>query len=42
MKSGKNENLKRLRELLTRATDETECQQIVNLIEEKEAKKSGR
>ena len=32
------ENLKHLRELLTRATDETECQRIVKLIEEEEAK----
>ena len=42
MKLAKSENLKRLRELLARTTDETECQQIVNLIEEKEAKKFGR
>ena len=41
MKIAKNENLKRLRELLTRTTDDAECQRIVTLIEEYEAKKSG-
>jgi len=37
----KGKNLKRLRELLTRTTDDAECQRIVTLIEEYEAKKSG-
>lgn len=32
------QNLKQLRELLTHTTDEAECQRIVNLIEEEEAK----
>jgi K+/H+ antiporter YhaU regulatory subunit KhtT len=36
------ENLKRLRELLTRTNDEAECQRIVKLIEEEEAKKPER
>jgi hypothetical protein len=35
------ENLKRLRALLVRTTDEAECQRIVNLIEEEEGKKRG-
>jgi hypothetical protein len=41
-KSVTRENLKRLRELLTRTNDESECRRIVNLIEENEAKKGGR
>lgn len=40
-KLAKGTNMKRLRELLTRTTDEAECQRIVSLIEEYEAKKSG-
>ena len=36
------EKLKRLRERLTRTTDEVECQRIVDMIEEEEAKKLGR
>jgi K+/H+ antiporter YhaU regulatory subunit KhtT len=36
------ENLKRLRELLTRTNDEAECQRIVKLIEEEEAKQPER
>ena len=35
-------NLELLRVRLTRTTDEAECQRIVNLIEEEEAKKPGR
>ena len=42
MKIAKNEQVKRLRERLTRATDEAECQEIVNLIEKYEAKTSRR
>jgi hypothetical protein len=38
----KSEVLRRLRERLTRTTDEAECKQIVNQIEEEEAKKPGR
>jgi hypothetical protein len=34
----KREKLKRLRERLMRTTDEAECQRIVNMIEEEEAK----
>ena len=41
-KFAKDENLKRLRRRLAHALDEAECQRIVNLIEEAEAKKSGR
>ena len=33
-----HENLKHLRALLTRTADEAECQRIVRLIEEEEAK----
>ncbi len=36
------ENLKHLRELLRRTTDEAECQRIMKLIEEEEAKKAER
>lgn len=36
------ENLKRLREALKRANDEAECQRIVKLIEEEEAKNRER
>jgi hypothetical protein len=36
------ENLKRLRELLARTDDEAECQRIVKLIEEEEAKEPER
>lgn len=35
------QNLKRLRALLTRTSDEAECQRIVRLIEEEEAKGAG-
>jgi hypothetical protein len=41
-KFAKIENLKRLRELLTRTTDDAECQRIVDLIEKNEAQKAGR
>jgi hypothetical protein len=41
-KSATRDNLKHLRELLTRTNDEAECRRIVNLIEENEAKKAGR
>jgi hypothetical protein len=40
-KFSNRENLKRLRELLTRTTDEAECQRIVKSIEDYEAKASG-
>jgi hypothetical protein len=36
-----NENLKHLRNLLMRSTDDAECERIVKLIEEEEAKKFG-
>ena len=36
------ENLKMLRALLLRTTDKAECQRIVSLIEEEEAKKQER
>ena len=38
----KSEILRRLRDRLTRTTDEAECKQIVHQIEEEEAKKPGR
>jgi hypothetical protein len=38
----KDGNLKHLRERLTRTTDEAECQRLVRLIEQAEAKKFGR
>jgi hypothetical protein len=41
-KFAKGETLKRLRERLTRTTDEAKCRRIVRLIEEIEAMKSGR
>jgi len=36
------ENLKHLRELLTRTTDDAECQRIVKLIEEEERKEQAK
>ena len=41
-KFSRGETLMRLRELLTRTSDEAECQRIVKLIEDKEVEKPWR